>query len=303
MLAATLMEQLFQLMGVGQFGKLLNISFIGLGKLGLPLATLLAEDNTILCIDKNKGLVDSLNKSSLEFNEEGLKELFEKNKKNMKFISEVDIEIFEKTDSTIILVNTQLGEDGYSDKSVDLIFEQIGSLFSKVKKNFHNFILSSTVLPGSINNLIKNLEIYSGKKHGKDFGFSYVPDFVKLGSVVNDFQNPDFFLVGSSNIDEFNNAKKIWSPIHLNSPDSINLTFEEVEIAKISLNAFIVNKISFANYLSILCENIENVNVDNITSTIGMDPRIGNKFFSAGPPFGGTCFPRDTYAFLVFHKV
>ena len=94
----------------------------------------------------------------------------------------------------------------------------------------------------------------------------------------------------------------IWNPIHLNSPKSSNLTLEEVEIAKITLNAFIVNKISFANYLSVLCKEIENVNVDNITSTIGLDDRIGNKFFSAGPPFGGTCFPRDTYAFLSFAK-
>ena len=280
----------------------MNISFIGLGKLGLPLATLLAEDNNLICIDKNKDLINSLNKNTFEFNENGLKEIFIKNKKNMEFTFEVETDIFEKTDSTIILVNTQLGDDGYSDKSVDLVFEQIGSIYGEVEKKFHHFILSSTVLPGSINTLIDSLERYSGKKHLTDFGFTYVPDFVKLGSVIEDFQNPDFFLVGSSNTDEYENAKMIWSPIHINSPTSKNLTLEEVEIAKISLNAFIVNKISFANYLSVLCENVENVNVDNITSTIGMDDRIGNKFFSAGPPFGGTCFPRDTYAFISFAK-
>lgn len=283
-------------------GKILNISFIGLGKLGLPLATLLAKDNNLLCIDKNKNLVNSLDENTFEFNEPGLKELFKKNKKNMQFTHEVNLEIFEKTDSTIILVNTQMGDDGYSEKTVDLVFEQIGNIFGKVEKKFHHFILSSTVLPGSIKSLIHNLENYSGKKHLLDFGFTYVPDFVKLGSVIKDFQSPDFFLVGSSNTDEYENAKMIWNPIHLNSPKSSNLTLEEVEIAKITLNAFIVNKISFANYLSVLCKEIENVNVDNITSTIGLDDRIGNKFFSAGPPFGGTCFPRDTYAFLSFAK-
>ncbi len=280
----------------------MNISFIGLGKLGLPLATLLAKGNELICIDKDKNIINSLIENNFEFNEPGLEELFAKNKKNMQFTHEVNAEIFEKTDSTIILVNTQLGNDGYSSKSVDVVFEQIGSVFSKVEKKYHHFILSSTVLPGSIKSLISNLESYSGKEYLADFGFTYVPDFVKLGSVIKDFQSPDFFLVGSSNTDEYENAKKIWSPIHLNSPNSSNLTLEEVEIAKISLNAFIVNKISFANYLSVLCKNIENVNVDNITSTIGMDERIGNKFFSAGPPFGGTCFPRDTYAFLSFAK-
>lgn len=280
----------------------MNISFIGLGKLGLPLATLLAEKNNLICIDKNKNLINSLNENTFEFNEAGLKELFTKNKKNMQFTNEVNTDTFETTDSTIILTNTQLGDDGYSDKSVDIVFEQIGNIFGKVEKKFHHFILSSTVLPGSISSLINSLERYSGKKHLIDFGFTYVPDFVKLGNVVEDFQNPDFFLVGSSNTNEYENAKMIWSPIHLNSPTSSNLTLEEVEIAKISLNAFIVNKISFANYLSVLCENIENVNVNNITRIIGMDDRIGNKFFAAGPPFGGTCFPRDTYAFISFAK-
>ena len=55
--------------------------------------------------------------------------------------------------------------------------------------------------------MIHNLENYSGKKHLLDFGFTYVPDFVKLGSVIKDFQSPDFFLVGSSNTDEYENAK------------------------------------------------------------------------------------------------
>ena len=84
----------------------MNISFIGLGKLGLPLATLLAEDNNLICIDKNKDLINSLNKNTFEFNENGLKEIFIKNKKNMEFTFEVETDIFEKTDSTIILVNT-----------------------------------------------------------------------------------------------------------------------------------------------------------------------------------------------------
>ena len=128
----------------------MNISFIGLGKLGLPLATLLAEDNNLICIDKNKDLINSLNKNTFEFNENGLKEIFIKNKKNMEFTFEVETDIFEKTDSTIILVNTQLGDDGYSDKSVDLVFEQIGSIYGEVEKKFHHFILSSTVCPDQL---------------------------------------------------------------------------------------------------------------------------------------------------------
>ena len=65
-----------------------------------------------------------------------------------------------------------------------------------------------------------------------------------------------------------------------------------------ALNAYITTKISFANYLGILSEKVDStINVDNITDTIGLDKRIGTKYFKAGGPYGGTCFPRDTWAF------
>ena len=69
-------------------------------------------------------------------------------------------------------------------------------------------------------------------------------------------------------------------------------------MAKVSLNAYITTKISFANYLGLLCKKVDSsINVDNITNTIGLDKRIGKKYFKAGGPYGGTCFPRDTWAF------
>jgi UDPglucose 6-dehydrogenase len=70
-------------------------------------------------------------------------------------------------------------------------------------------------------------------------------------------------------------------------------------MCKVSLNAYITTKISFANYLGLLCEKIDpTINVDNVTNTIGKDKRIGNKYFKSGTSYGGTCFPRDTWAFM-----
>ena len=71
-------------------------------------------------------------------------------------------------------------------------------------------------------------------------------------------------------------------------------------MAKVSLNAFLVNKITFANFLGQLCDGMKNVNVHNITQTIGIDKRISPFFFGYGAPYGGTCFPRDTSAFIRF---
>ena len=67
-----------------------------------------------------------------------------------------------------------------------------------------------------------------------------------------------------------------------------------------SLNAYIVSKIAFVNFLGQLCDGMNNVDVHKITDAIGLDKRISPYFFNFGTPYGGTCFPRDTAAFIKF---
>ena len=155
------------------------------------------------------------------------------------------------------------------------------------------------MLPGTINKLINVIEESTGKKYIEDFDFSYVPDFVKLGSVINDFKNPEFFLIGTKTNNAFEEVLQIWENVHENNTPIKKLSLEETEIAKVSLNAYIVNKISFANFLQLICDNLD-IDAKNITDVIGLDSRIGNKFFSPGAPYGGTCFPRDALAFEKF---
>ncbi|NBW34646.1 MAG: UDP-glucose/GDP-mannose dehydrogenase family protein [Cytophagia bacterium] len=277
----------------------MNVSFIGLGKLGLPLASCLSNSgNKILGIDKNKYFIDKLNRQELPFYEPELDEVFDYS----NFIGFTDSydDIFEKTDSTIILVNTQDENGGYSSLIVEKVLEEFSQQFKTSTKDYHLIVLSSTVLPGTISKLIKLVEDVSGKKYEQDFGFSYVPDFVKLGSVIKDFRNPEFFLVGANNDRDVDLTKSIWEGFHENNPPERILTLEEAEISKVALNAFIVNKITFANFLGQLCDGIKNVDVHNITSTIGLDKRISPYFFGYGTPYGGTCFPRDTTAFIKF---
>jgi UDPglucose 6-dehydrogenase len=276
-----------------------NIAFIGLGKLGLPLACCLAEDNKIYAVDKNEYILNILEEGNLPFYESGLKDLFTKTKDNFVLFTNSIKDTLSQTDASVILVNTQLGDGGYSDEMVKSVIEDI-AINLKTHSKYHLIILSSTVPPGSIKKLIDLTENISNKKINKDFGFVYVPDFVKLGTVINDFKNPDFFLVGSNNVKDTKLLNSIWENIHENNCTKHILTLEEAEIAKIALNAYIVNKISFANFLGLLCDNTHNVNVHNITSVIGLDKRISPYFFKFGTPYGGTCFPRDVDAFIKF---
>lgn len=277
----------------------MNISFIGLGKLGLPLACCLSNSgNKVLGIDKNSYFIDKLNSKELPFYEPGLDSIF----LNSNFIGFTNSyeSILDQTDATIILVNTQSDDGGYSSKIVESVLEEFSFHLKESSKDYHLIVLSSTVLPGTIKKLIELIESISEKKYKKDFGFSYVPDFVKLGNVIHDFKNPEFFMIGSNNQKDVELTQLIWNKFHDNNPIEKILTLEEAEVAKVALNAYIVNKITFANFLGQLCEGMTNVDVHNITKTIGLDKRISPYFFGYGTPYGGTCFPRDTTAFVKF---
>ena len=279
----------------------MNISFVGLGKLGLPLACCLTQSgNKVLGVDKNEYILNTLSEGRLPFYEPGLDKIFF----HVNFIGFTDSyqRAIDETDATIILVNTQLGDNGYSSEFVEDVLTDLAMNLRKSVKEKHLIVLSSTVLPGTIKKLIKLVEKISKRKYGEGFGFSYVPDFVKLGNVIEDFKNPEFFLVGANNMEDIVDTQSIWYRFHENDPPKKILTLEEAEIAKVALNAYIVNKITFANFLGQLCEGIENVNVHNITKTIGLDKRISPYFFGYGTPYGGTCFPRDTSAFIKFAK-
>ena len=277
----------------------MKISFIGLGKLGLPLVCCLARSgNQILGVDKNEYILEKLNNNELPFYEPGLTDIFPHN--NLIGFTDSYSRAVEEAETSIILVNTQLGDSGYSSEFVESALIDLSVNLKKSKKDYHLIIISSTVLPGSISNLIHLVEKISGRKYGKGFGFAYVPDFVRLGNVIYDFKNPEFFLIGANNQRDFNMTRSIWEKFHDNEPPLKTLTLEEAEVSKVSLNAYIVSKIAFVNFLGQLCDGMNNVDVHKITDAIGLDKRISPYFFNFGTPYGGTCFPRDTAAFIKF---
>ncbi len=277
----------------------MNISFIGLGKLGLPLACCLAKSgNRVLGVDKNEYVLEKLNNNELPFYEPGLTDIFPHD--NLIGFTDSYQRAVEETDASIILVNTQLGDTGYSSEFVESALTDLAVNLKKSEKEYHLIVLSSTVLPGTIAKLIKLVEKISDRKFEEGFGFSYVPDFVKLGSVIKDFLNPEYFLIGANNWDDHGKTQSIWAKFHENKPPHKYLTLEEAEVAKVASNAYIVSKITFANFLGQVCDVMDNVDVHKITDTIGIDKRISPHFFGFGTPFGGTCFPRDTAAFIKF---
>jgi UDPglucose 6-dehydrogenase len=276
-----------------------KISFIGLGKLGLPLATCLAKNgHSVIGIDVNESFVNDLNKNSAPFYETDLQKNIDLAKD--KIFYSLDYDLVKDTDATIILVNTPSNKkDGsfsnlYIEKALEESCKRI-----KNKASYHLFVISSTVMPGSIqDSFIPLIESTTGWQLNKQYGICYIPDFVALGTIIKDFENPELVVLGQSDQKAGDKALDIYSKVFVNNPPIKRMSLIEAEIAKISLNAFICTKISFSNFLTRVCEKHLNVNVDNITDAIGIDKRISPYYFKGGLSFGGTCFPRDTWAFM-----
>jgi UDPglucose 6-dehydrogenase len=281
-----------------------KISFVGLGKLGLPLATNLAKKGrSVLAIDINSDLIANLKQGHTPWIETGLEKNIKEAGSNIVYSD--NYKGVADTDYTIILVNTpSIIEDGsFSNEYVIEVIKQTCNELVNSNSEGHHFILSSTVMPGSIKKIfIPLIEEITGWTLNDEFSFSYIPDFVAIGSVIKHFHEPDFMLVGSSSSDAGMDAFMLYACMLTNVPPTSYVTLEEAELAKVALNAYITTKISFANFLGLVAEKLDNVNVDNVTSAIGQDKRIGGLYFKAGGPYGGTCFPRDTWAFLELAK-
>lgn len=275
-----------------------KISLIGLGKLGLPLLVTFANNNQkIIGIDIDQEKINLLKNKKIPFYEPNLNDYLNSGYNNIDLNTTFD-NVVNETDVFIILVNTPSTKDG--DFSNEYIYDAITELNKKIKEtNKKEFliILSSTVMPGTHNNLIKKIEDETNKKLNKDFGYVYIPDLVALGNVIKDFENPDLLIMGESDKKYGDIASTIYSKIIKNNSPIVRMSLIESEITKVSLNAYITMKISFANFIGNVSDKF-NCNPSNITKALGYDKRISPYYIKSGLPFGGTCFPRDTWAFI-----
>lgn len=281
-----------------------SISVVGLGKLGLGLALSFASRGIeTLGVDVNEDVVNSINAGKTPIIEPQYQELL--GELGDKFRATTSHkEAVEKTDVTFVLVATpSIGDGRFSNRYVKSALKSLAEAFGKSGKKHHLFVISSTVVPGSTEKtFIPLIEQFSGKKYKKDFDVCFDPDFVALGTVIKDFKNPDLVIIGESSPQAGARVEALHRHMCENEPQFSRMSIISGEVAKISLNAYVTMKISFANTVANLCERIEGTDVDAITNAIGADKRISPYYLRGGLAFGGTCFPRDTKAFMTISR-
>jgi UDPglucose 6-dehydrogenase len=274
-----------------------RVSVIGLGKLGASMAAAFASRGfEVVGVDVSQTAVDLVNAGKAPVQETGLGEMIAENRDRLRAtVSHEDAVL--NSDMSFVIVPTPSDDRGaFSLQYAEWAFREIGRALAK-KKTYHTVVLTSTVLPGSTRQaLLPVLERESGRTAGRDFGLCYSPEFIALGSVIQDFLNPDFTLVGELDDRCGSQVEDIYRRTMFGDAPCARMSLENAEITKISVNTFVTTKITFANMLAEICEKIPGGDVDVVTNALGMDKRIGRAYLTGAIGYGGPCFPRDNVA-------
>ena len=272
----------------------MNISIIGTGYVGLVTGTCLADmGHNVHCIDINKEKINNLNNGIMSIYEPGIEDLISKNVKAEKLYFTTEYESIEQADAVFIAVGTPSGVDGSAD--LQYILSTAKEFANNIHK--HSVIITKSTVPVGTAEKIRNVIKETLKEKNKEVEFEVVanPEFLKEGSAIEDFMNPDRIIIGC----DCEYSQIIMESIYRKFPTE-KLLFTDIpsaEMIKYASNSMLAVRISFINDIANLCDKI-GANINDVSKGIGMDSRIGPKFLQAGCGYGGSCFPKDIKALI-----
>src|SRR5689334_21944971 len=208
-----------------------RISIVGLGKLGASMAAAIASrGHQVVGVDVNHRAVDAINAGRAPVQETGLDELVAANRDRLRGTMSHE-EAIHNSELTFVIVPTPSDERGaFLLQYAAYAFREIGKALAG-KQERHTVVLTSTVLPGATRyGLLPVLERHAGKKGGADFGLCYSPEFIALGSVIRDFLNPDFLLVGELDAASGQHLADCYRDIMPQSTPVRRMTLENAEL-------------------------------------------------------------------------
>jgi len=269
----------------------MKIGIIGSGYVGLVTGTCFAHlGNEVICIDNDVKKIDMLEKGQIPIYEPGLKEMIRKNvkEKRLTFSSSI-AQAVKHAEVLFICVNTPPKESGEADLSfVEHVCQDIARYMTS-----YRLIVEKSTVPVQTGEWIQKT-IKENRKAGVAFDVASNPEFLREGSAIHDFLNPDRVVLGVSSPKAEKTLRKLYEP--LKAPILIT-DIKSAELIKHASNSFLATKISFINAVSRICD-IVGADIEQVAQGMGLDPRIGASFLKAGIGFGGFCFPKDLSAFL-----
>lgn len=270
----------------------MKICVVGSGYVGLVTGACLADfgmDVTGVDIDHAK--VEALRNGKIPIFEPGLAALVLRNMadERLRFTTHLEPAIKEAR-AIFIAVGTPPRPDGSADlKYIHDVARSIG----KHMNGYKVIVTKSTVPTGTGQQVEELVREESGGKY--EFAVVSNPEFLREGSAIEDFMNPDRVVIGSKDPRAIDTMMQIYEPLKNRDTPFVVTDVESAELIKYASNGFLATKISFINEIAALCEPW-GADVKVVAKGMGMDNRIGPMFLNPGPGFGGSCFPKDTRA-------
>lgn len=266
-----------------------NICVIGVGYVGLVTGACLADlGNRVICVNRDKQKMENLKRCILPIFEPGLEEIVRRNYEagRLDFTVSYD-EGLRDAEFIFIAVGTPSGSEGEADLShVTQCAEDIAKRLVRPV-----IIVNKSTVPIGTGDWVADI-INEHKVNDVEFYVVSNPEFLREGSAVYDFMNPDRIVLGSTNRQAAEKVAELYAP--LQAPTIIT-DLRTAEMIKYASNCFLATKISFINEMANICEAL-GADVKEVALGMGSDKRIGHAFLGAGVGWGGSCFPKDVKA-------
>lgn len=273
----------------------MKITFVGHGYVGLVTASVFADfGNTVYVIGRDSEKIENLKKGILPIYEPGLEELVRRNYEAGRLIFTLDyVPAIPESDIVFTAVGTPPKSTGEADLSNVLkVAEELGRNLSG-----YTVIATKSTVPVGTNKVIQKI-IQDVKEEKAEFDMASCPEFLREGTAISDTMNPDRIVIGT----ESDRARDLLVELHSTiTGERVFTNLETAEMIKYASNSFLATKISYANAIAKLSELV-GADGPQVLEGIGMDTRIGKKFLSPGPGYGGSCFPKDVKALIAISE-
>jgi UDPglucose 6-dehydrogenase len=266
-----------------------NISVIGTGYVGLVTGSCFADlGNNVWCIDIDEHRISELNSNRLPIYEPSLEEVVARNRAagRLHFTMSYE-EGLQKADFVFVAVGTPSDDNGSADMSqVRSAVQMVGRFLRP-----NAVIINKSTVPVGTGDWVTDA-LSQSVPEGVSFAVVSNPEFLREGSAVVDFMEPDRIIIGCQDRPAAQRVAELYQP--LNAPVMIT-DIRTAEMIKYASNAILATRISFINEISAICERL-GADVKQVAQGMGYDKRIGPHFLYAGIGFGGSCFPKDVRA-------
>ena len=265
----------------------MNICVVGTGYVGLVTGAVFADlGNDVVCVDNQPAKVESLQAGVMPLYEPGLEEMVARNVADGRLGFTTDLTAAVRRSVIVfITVGTPPRENGETDlTAVEAVARAIAASMQR-----YTVVVNKSTVPVGTGDFVREV-IQRHQTAPVPFDVVSNPEFLREGSAIEDTLRPDRIVIGAPNQQVAMTLLELYAPLER---PMIITDVHSAEMIKYASNAFLATKISFINAVANICE-LAGADVTHVMKGMGLDPRIGAAFLSAGLGYGGSCFPKDT---------